>query len=358
MESQPMNGGEGPNSYAQNSSYQRAGVSAATVFLQDGIAKEFEIGQYPCARNSIVIADLGCSIGPNTFLAVQAIIEAVKLKYKSSIGLFFDDMPEFLVFFNDQVANDFNTLFRSLPSEGRYFAAGMPGSFYHRLFPKASLHFVHSSYANQWLSQVPKEVRDENSLAWNKGRIFYTGAPTEVGTAYAAQYAKDLESFLQARAQEVVVGGLMALLFPCCQNGNSSNESPLAKVFSLLGSTLMDMAKTGDIEKGKVDSFNLPIYIPSITEFKTLVRSNGYFSVVRMETLPPISMPANDGIARAVSMSTRAAMEGIISHHFGCQVIDDLFERYQKKIVSHLQNPHGVGAELFVLLKRKPLSIN
>ncbi|XP_068638664.1 loganic acid O-methyltransferase-like [Aristolochia californica] len=334
------------------------GVSAATAFLQDGIAKEFEIGQYPCVRNSVVIADLGCSVGPNTFLVVQAIIDALRLKYKSSISLFSSDMPEFLVFFNDQVANDFNTLFQSLPSEDRYFAAGIPGSFYHRLFPKASIHFVHSSYANQWLSQVPKEVRDENSLAWNKGRIFYTGAPTKVWTAYAAQYAKDLESFLQARAQEVVMGGLMALLFPCCQNGNSSNESPIAKVFSLLGSTLMDMAKTGDIEEGKVDSFNLPVYIPSITEFKKLVGTNGYFSIVQMEKVPPISMPANDGIARAVSMSIRAAMGGIISDHFGCQVVDDLFERYQNKIVSHLQNPPGVGAELFVLLKRKPLSIN
>ncbi|KAK7849230.1 putative s-adenosylmethionine-dependent methyltransferase [Quercus suber] len=57
-----------------------------------------------------------------------------------------------MVFFNDQFSNDFNTLFISLPPNRQYFAAGVPGSFYGRLFPKASLHFIHSSYALQWLS--------------------------------------------------------------------------------------------------------------------------------------------------------------------------------------------------------------
>ncbi|KAG9449040.1 hypothetical protein H6P81_009005 [Aristolochia fimbriata] len=364
MEPQPMNGGDGPTSYSRNSSHQRAGVSAATAFIQDGIAEELELGValhnnvYSTVRNSFAIADLGCSVGPNTFLAVEAILEAVRLKYGPAL-------PQFHVFFNDQVGNDFNTLFRSLPPDAGYFAAGVAGSFHRRLFPKSSIHFVHSSYSIQWLSRVPKEVRDrENSASWNKGRIIYTGAPREVWTAYAAQYAEDLRSFLQARAEEVVFGGLMALLFPFSQSGNSSKDSPLSRLFTLLGSTLMDMAKKGhEVEEEKVDSFNLPIYIPSMTEFKGLVEENGYFSVVRTEALPPpVSSAAKEVFARAVSMSMRAGTEGMLSDHFGSQVVDDLFEKYEKKIVDSSGlleiNPTGEAAELFVLLKRKTLAIN
>ncbi|KAG9449042.1 hypothetical protein H6P81_009007 [Aristolochia fimbriata] len=364
MEPRPncMNGGVGPTSYFQNSSHQRAGISAATAFIQDGIAEELELGVvlhnndvYSTATNSFVIADLGCSVGPNTFLAVEAITEAVRLKYGTAL-------PQFHVFFNDQVGNDFNTLFRSLPPDAGYFAAGVAGSFYRRLFPNSSIHFVHSSYALPWLSRVPKEVGDENSASWNKGRIFYTDAPGEVWTAYAAQYAEDLRSFLQARAEEVAVGGLMALLFPFSQSRNSSKESLLSRLYTLLGSTLMDMAKTGEVEEEKVDSFNLPIYLPSVTEFKGLVEENGYFSVVRTELLPPpVSGGANKVIARAVSMSMRASKEGLISDHFGSQVVDDLFEKYEKNIIDSsdiLQNPTGAAGELFVLLKRKPLAMN
>ncbi|KAF8369993.1 hypothetical protein HHK36_031978 [Tetracentron sinense] len=191
------------------------------------------------------IADLGCSVGPNTFIAVQNIIEGVELKYQTLDHN--SCIPEFQVFFNDHVANDFNTLFTSLPPDRRYFAAGVPGSFYDRLFPAVSLHFVHATYALHWLSMVPKEVVDINSPAWNKGRIQYTGAPNEVSEAYSAQYAKDMESFLCARAQELASGGLMALLIAAIPNGTLHSQSTLGMMFDLLGSCLMDMAKMAQV---------------------------------------------------------------------------------------------------------------
>ena len=59
--------------------------------------------------------------------------------------------------------------------------------------------FIHSSFALNWPSKVPKEVMDEGSPAWTKGRIFYTNAPKEVVDEYATQFAKDMESFLFPR---------------------------------------------------------------------------------------------------------------------------------------------------------------
>lgn len=171
---------------------------------------------------------------------MQNIIDAVETKYQSQGNT--SQVPEFQVFFNDHAGNDFNHLFISLPPERRYFATGVPGSFHDRLFPRASLHFVHSSYSVQILSRVPKEVEDKNSPAWNKGRIQYSNSTVEVVEAYQAQYAKDMESFLKARAEEIVSGGLMAFIVPGRPDGSSHSEAFVNKASELLGSCLMDMA--------------------------------------------------------------------------------------------------------------------
>lgn len=182
------------------------------------------------------IADLGCSVGPNTFIVVENIIESVKLKYPSCID-------QFQVFFNDLPSNDFNTLLQAMPPDREYVASVVPGSFHGCLFPKSSLHFIHSSYTLHWLSKVPKELLDNNSPAWNKGRIFYATAPNEVVQAYSAQFAKDMSSFLNARAQELVHGGLMVLIIPSLPVDTSPSECPLIAAMDLLGDSLMGMAR-------------------------------------------------------------------------------------------------------------------
>ncbi|KAL5545058.1 hypothetical protein UlMin_008842 [Ulmus minor] len=207
----PMNGGDSLYSYFKNSSFQRKAIDAAKDLIHKAISEKLDI--HTLSSSSIFnIVDLGCSVGPNTFLSVQNIIDSIELKCQSHGKPF--QFPEFLVFFSDQTLNDFNQLFQSLPPERPFFATGLPGSFHGRLFPSASLHFVHSSYALQYLSEVPKEVVDKSSPAWNKERVSYTNASDEVVKCYEAQFSKDIERFLAARAQELVEGGLMALVIP------------------------------------------------------------------------------------------------------------------------------------------------
>ncbi len=182
---------------------------------------------------------MGCSVGPNTFVAVQNIIDAVNLKYQSQGHR----TPEFQVFFNDHALNDFNTLFTSLPPDRLYYAAGVPGSFHSRIFPSASLHFVIISYALHCLSRVPKEVLDKTSPAYNKGRIHYSNSSDKVVEAYAAQYAKDMECFLNARAQEVVCGGLVAIIVPGCPNGIPHSQIFVNMWYELFWSCLLDMVQ-------------------------------------------------------------------------------------------------------------------
>lgn len=108
------------------------------------------------------IADLGCSLGPNTLLVVLEIIDILSTTSQKLNS----PLPSLQAFLNDLPGNDFNTIFRSLQSFyrkletekgntfGNCFISGVPGSFYGRLFPCNSLHFVHSSYAIMWLSEV------------------------------------------------------------------------------------------------------------------------------------------------------------------------------------------------------------
>ncbi|KAA8530615.1 hypothetical protein F0562_005451 [Nyssa sinensis] len=262
------------------------------------------------------------------FIAVQNIIESVKFKCLA------DDLcseaVEFQVFFNDHVSNDFNTLFKSLPCDGQYFAAAVPGSFHGRLFPKASLHFAHSSYSLQWLSRVPKELLDKKSPAWNKGRIYYIGAPSEVFEAYSAQFPKDMESFLNSRAQELVNGGL---IIPCRPVGIPPSQCPIIVTIDLLGATLMDMVNMGLVSKDKVDSFNFPRYNPTPQELRSLIDRNGCFSIEKMEPLVRKTGLENESKNQNHILHLRAAWEGQIKGHFGSEIIDELFDRYKKKLL-------------------------
>lgn len=189
--------------------------------------------------NTIRIADLGCATGPNTFNAMQDLIDAIVQKYKSLCPT--SPLPEFQVYFNDQASNDFNSLFSALPAERQYFAVGVPGSFHDRLFPESSLHFVYTSYSLQWLSALPEELSDKNSPVCNKGRVHYTNAPNEVLNAYSTQFAMDMENFLNARAKEVVPGGMMVMIFAGIPKGKPYSEIPTGIMYDFISRILMNM---------------------------------------------------------------------------------------------------------------------
>ncbi|XP_062109828.1 loganic acid O-methyltransferase-like [Humulus lupulus] len=368
-ESYPMNGGDGTYSYTKNSYLQKAGVNAAKTTIHDAIVDKLDIKELffsASTNNSTIfrIADLGCSVGPNTISTTEGILEVVQHKYQQSQqDLHFSSSKtlEFQVFFNDQVTNDFNTLFTSLPAERPYFAAGVPGSFHGRLFPNSSLHLVHSSYALQWLSKLPEELLDENSAAFNRGRIHYLNASDEVCNAYKAQFAKDMAKFLDARAKELVVGGLMVLTVPSVQDGVPCSRSVMYVLFHLLGSSLMDLAKEGLISEDQVDSFNIPVYAVSPNEMTELIEGNECFSIERMElTKPKSSNDYGQGFqvtGQALSMHLRAGMEILVAKHFGTAIIDELFDRVYKKIeeLSDQIQPLIIegGSQLTLVLKRK-----
>ncbi|KAI4379095.1 hypothetical protein MLD38_005433 [Melastoma candidum] len=338
-----MNGGEGAFSYAKNSYFQKATTSDLKAMVDTVIADHLEITD---VSDPIRVADLGCSVGPNTFQAMQNVVEAVQSKLsKSNPGI----MPGFQVFFCDHTSNDFNTLFMSLPPERPYYAAGVPGSFYGRLFPDSSLHFVYSSYALQWLSEVPEGLV-------NKGRVHCTNAGDNVCKAYATRYRTDMSTFLMCRAKEMAVGGVMVLMMPAKPDGVPLGKIPICVMYELLGLSLMDMAKEGKVTEAQVDSFNLPLYITSPSEIMQLVETNAGFEIVNMELLNTLSRYGGQIRGREIVMHLRAGLEGLISVHFGSGIIDELFDRLARKTEgsgSLVDMTYSKGNLMFLVLKRK-----
>ncbi|KAG5554138.1 hypothetical protein RHGRI_011871 [Rhododendron griersonianum] len=342
----PMNGGDGAYSYTKNSQYQRASLNAAKDMIKEAIAENFDI---TCLNSDTIrMADLGCSVGPNTFIAMQNVLEAMVDSNQTS--------KEFQVFFSDHVSNDFNTLFASLPPDRHYFAAGVPGSFHGRLFPKSSLHLVHSSYALQWLSEVPEELLDKSSVAWNKGRINYTSASEQVATAYATQFAKDMDIFFSSRADEIAAGGIMILIMPALPDEVHHSKLPAGVLFRFLEQSLTEMVKAGSITEAQVDAFNLPVYAPTPTEMTRLVERNGCFKIERIELIDPRAKFDGPLDITALIMHIRAGFEGILTKHFGSEIIDELFERTMNKsaeISIQIEASYSKGTQLFLVLKRK-----
>eukprot|EP00253_Pinus_taeda_P028801 PITA_28801 len=374
-----MNAGLGDSSYAKNSTrFQRRGLEFVEPIMEDNILSMNMKMLMQC--KTVCIADLGCSSGPNALIPAENITKTLKAKYLSA-GM---AVPQCQVFFNDLPASDFNSLFRSLPSfsvnidhqneEGvadrSYFAAGVPGSFYCRLFPDKALHFVHSSFSLHWLSQVPADISKKNSVAWNKGKIF-CGGPRAVGEAYSRQFQKDFNTFLRVRASEVVEGGRMFLVLIGRTTQDPSDQGFLAFHWEALESSLNEFVSQGLIEEEKIDSFNVPLYAPCPEEMSGEVERQGSFEILRLElqrkseALTEEQMEAMRGSASAKAAVgkkdakiLRAVLESLLKHHFGEEIMDALFERFGEiigKIYSTERNMGCAekGGYLFLVLERK-----
>ncbi|XP_051150579.1 loganic acid O-methyltransferase-like [Andrographis paniculata] len=354
-QSTAMVGGAGANSYANNSTAQRDAVTTAKEAMAEALIEVLDISAFLSngSKNLVTIADLGCSVGPNTHIAMQTIIDIVTTKcHLQGID---PKTIEFQVLFNDQNTNDFNTLFASMSGDKNYFAAGVPGSFYDRLFPTSSIHIAYSASSLHWLSRVPEELEDENSPAWNKGRIHYTNAPEPVVKAYAKQYEKDIDAFLRARAKEMVPGGVIVMLMPGVCDGVLRHDIGVSIDF--LGSILMDMVKEGMLKQHQVDSFNIPHVYPSMKQMKRFVENNGSFRIVKMELQNAwLNKEAPIDMVTAI-MHLRAFTEMTIASHMGCEIIEPLFakalQRKQKLSDMLYDAGHKIGLRyLFTILQR------
>ncbi|KFK34559.1 hypothetical protein AALP_AA5G161600 [Arabis alpina] len=313
-----MIGGEGPNSYREHSKYQRALLEAAKEKINEAISTKLDIN---FTSNIVNIADFGCSTGPNTFAAVQTIVDAVEHKYPVD--------TEFQVFFNDTSDNDFNTLFKTLPPGRKYFATGVSGSFFGRVLPRNSFHVGVCSYSLHYLSKVPKEIKDRDSPVWNKD-IHCTGFSKDAAKLYLDQYKIDMESFLSSRAQELVSGGLLLLLGSCLPNGVQISETVNGMMMDFIGSSLNEIAKQGLIDQEKLDAFKLHVYLAHADDLKRIIKDNGSFTI---EVFEKISHAKGEHPLdpEYLTVSFKSTIGGVVTSQFGQEAMEKTYELVKEK---------------------------
>ncbi|KAM1453242.1 hypothetical protein TB2_002882 [Malus domestica] len=98
-----MNGGIGKTSYATNSLLQRAMISMVKPIVKASIEQLCSTLFSYCLK----IADLGCSSGPNTLLAVSDITHNIHATFQKLNR----PSPSLQAFLNDLPRDDFNTVF-------------------------------------------------------------------------------------------------------------------------------------------------------------------------------------------------------------------------------------------------------
>ncbi|CAH2065712.1 unnamed protein product [Thlaspi arvense] len=345
-----MIGGEGPESYNKNSSYQRRLLEAAKEKMSEAITAKLSLD---LISDRFGVADFGCASGPNTFVAVQNIIDAVEDKYRKETGLNPADNIEFQVLFNDFTTNDFNTLFQSLPPGRRYYSSGVPGSFYNRVLPKESFHIGVINYALNFTSKVPEGITDRDSPLWNKD-IHCTGFNQAVKKAYLDQYLSDIKNLLDARAEELVPGGLMLLFGSCLQDGVKMSETFMGIVLDIVGASLNDLAQLGLIDQKEVDSFTTPLYFAEEGELRQIIEENGKYTVEAFEDIiqPNGEFPYLD--PKILADSFKAIFGAFLSAHFGIDAMRKVFELVEVKAreeFSHIRKAN-LGMQYLIVLRK------
>ncbi|KAJ4715455.1 Methyltransferase-like protein [Melia azedarach] len=356
-----MNGGEGEYSYVKNASVQRKVISEAKHLIQESISELY------CSNFSdecFKIADLGCSSGPNAYLPTWDVIEALQ----TTCYLLNRKPPVLQVFLNDLPGNDFNSTFKLLPSFyerlkaqkddefGQCFIAAVPGSFYGRLFPTHSLHFIFSSYALHWLSQAPKGLVSGSGNSLNKDNIYIAKtSPPRVHKAYFDQFESDFTTFLKSRSEELKLGGRMVLAL-------KSDDKRYHNIWEAFGEAICDLVSEGLIEESKLESFNVPFYGPSAEEISRLVEQEGTFSIHKLETHYQnwyVGFDNNgnklDYCETAKQMATRfrAIAESLVASHFGNDIVDEIYKRFFVKLIECLKTGLGVSPYLLISLIKK-----
>ncbi|XP_074568357.1 anthranilate O-methyltransferase 2-like [Curcuma longa] len=361
-----MVGGTGETSYASNSRLQEKAIHRTKSVLAIAVVETYE-ALHP---EHMVVVDLGCSSGPNALLVLSHVLSVAAAKFSGTTELQF--------FLNDLPGNDFNCLFRSLEGfkkrlEGEigegllvpYHVAGVAGSFYGRLFPRASVHLFHSSFCLMWLSQAPEGLKTKHGVPLNKGNIYWTESGlAEVEKAYEEQFRNDFSTFLRSRHMELNVGGRMVLVF-VGRRKRTPGHGDLVHLYGLLGEALNSMVLEGIVPEEKVNTFNLPSYGASFEEVESIIHNEGLFDLDRAEIfesswdpfdefeddLHAISKYTRSG--KNVANYIRAVMEPLIEHQFGAAILDDLFERYAHGVSKHLLKEKANHTIFLFSLKKK-----
>lgn len=222
---------EGDGAYNRHAKLQADGIKTALPQLEKALG-DVELDP---ADQPIIIADYGSSQGKNSLVPMRVAVRALRKR----VG------PErpICVFHVDQPTNDFNSLFDVIDADPDTYVANEPNvypaaigkSFYERVLPLSSVHVGWSSYAAVWLSRVPKLVPDH-----------FMGIRTNgsVRAEFERQAARDWQTFLSRRSEELRPGGRLVVVLPALSDDGLVGLEPL---FDGANEVLKEMVADGVI---------------------------------------------------------------------------------------------------------------
>ncbi|CAN6825334.1 unnamed protein product [Brassica oleracea] len=311
-----MTGGVGKTSYARNSSFQKKAYDRA----KDIIVKTLQQLYKETRPKSLGIADLGCSSGPNTLSTIRDIIKAVIVAHHP-----------------------------------------FPGSFYGRLFPENTIHFIYASFSLHWLSKVNRVICI--FLAKKKKKTILNSLVIYLKNIYGllnlntnlVQFKEDFSMFLRSRSKEVVAAGRMVLII-LGREGPEHVGRGNSFLWELLAEAIADLVSQGEIEEEKLDSYELHFYAPSAAEIEGEVNKEGSFELEKLDMLEvDMEWGNEDGISygKAVAKTIRAVQESMLASHFGEEILDKLFDTYGRIIDEEVAKEDIKHITFFVVLRRK-----
>ncbi|KAJ1267722.1 hypothetical protein BS78_07G079300 [Paspalum vaginatum] len=315
-------------SYARNSAMQSAEQNKMKPIIEEAVTGLLKSATH--VPSTMVIADLGCSSGPNALELVSTAVDAVRC---AALTLNGQAPPELSVLLNDLPDNDFNDVAKRLvllqqgtQSLGMVLTGIVPGSFYNRLFPSNSLHLVVSSNSLHWLSEAPEDLKSNRIPLHDKDEGLRQARRNMVIQAYRQQFRKDFTLFLNLRAQELVPGGRMVVSMVGVRGYHC-----MAPLWDIVTSPLNDMASRGVISREMLDCFYVPMHGPSDLELQEIIEDEGSFMLNKMQVHEvEKSLAAPNMGARAM----RAVFEPMIVHHFG--PADDVMNEFVRTLEQHL----------------------
>ncbi|CAD6341945.1 unnamed protein product [Miscanthus lutarioriparius] len=274
----------------------------------------------------MVIADLGCSSGPNTLLFISNVINIIAGQCSKSIGEC--DPVELQIFLNDLPGNDFNQLFSSLEK----------------------------------LNQVLRSLEQCSEMQHTTDNIYITKTtPSFVVKCFQEQFHKDFSLFLKLRHEELVYGGKMVLTFVGRKDEDVYNGD-MNQLYGLLSRSLQSLVAKGLVDKERLEAFYLPLYGPSISEVKEMVLESHMFKLDYIKLVELSWDPyddtegddVHDSVRSGINVSkfVRALLEPLIASHFGETIPDLLFADYACLMSKHLEQEMSKSAFIIMSLKK------
>ncbi|AQL00847.1 Anthranilate O-methyltransferase 3 [Zea mays] len=347
--------GNGETSYTKNSRIQEKVMFQIKPVLEEATRAAYSA----LLPRTMVVADLGCSSGPNTLRFVSEVIGIIARHCKEHDRR--HDYPQLQFFLNDLPGNDFNNLFLLIQQFNKSMArnhkgeaaealppcyiSGLSGSFYTRIFPSESVHLFHSLFSVHWHSQASEQLKDTKNKCLD---IYITkNMPPSMVKLFQQQFEKDFSLFLKLRYEELVSGGQMVLTFIGRKHEDVFTREP-NHLHGLLAQSLKSLVDEGLVEKEKLESFYLPFYSPSVGEVEAILKQVGLFNMNHVKVFEINWDPYDDsesddvhnsiGSGENVAKCLRAVMESLVASQFGEHILDKLFKEFAHCIAEHLEN--------------------